>query len=641
MVLFHLLDDEILDLYGAKIKYSKETLMAKLQEDLYLLLAILPIDEVVAISPTFLFENPLCEELIRNNIPLAENYFLVSLMKEHIIEDVYLKKQDRYKRVFDIPKYHDAYYGVRLKQVQDILLCQSDKVVSIGPASFSIFMNQLANHKEKSNIAPRIFQDILKRLQETERDSFLWESVIKQLKKADVPSKTIQALRFRETMSLSYLQAYQQNGVTLIHDPIICPSIKGSQGYDIRMIAILFSLMGIKTMLLSLDAKKFCELKQNNDFRKAMDRVRELLQTGQAIGDIMDKLETENINLKLQKILKQSCGIIQGERCPMTDVLIMLATSEEERAIISKGGWERKRLESKQEYYTCVKEGVSFSLARGYRMGESDAAIMAQKLIDRLNPKVIAMAGFCAGKSGRVQLGDLIVANKIYNYDIGKQISPNDVLPEINSNTLDGTWLQYIERLDFNWIDKIGLQAPADFQWQKNELLIALRNHESVTVEQVYDPQKYPNWGEIIDSLQEEDYILINGTDVELTLTEKGRSYIGEYLVKNIKNIAPEPHVYIGPIATGTKVQTWSHIFQFLETMHDRKTCALDMESHIIGTLANYNNLPFIVVKGVGDFADDGKAFANRFIEFTSFSSCKFIMNLFTADDFKPYWNRT
>ncbi len=109
-------------------------------------------------------------------------------------------------------------------------------------------------------------------------------------------------------------------------------------------------------------------------------------------------------------------------------------------------------------------------------------------------------------------------------------------------------------------------------------------------------------------------------------------------MVKNIDNRPPKKRLSIGAIATGTKVQIWSKIFQRLESMHDRKTYALDMESHVIGKLGNLNRIPFIVVKGIGDYADDGKAFANRFIEGTSYQSCKFIMDLFTMDEFMPYW---
>ena len=120
MVLFQVFDDEILSLYGAEKKFTQAKLQAHLEKDLYFLLAILPVDETIAISPTFLFENTICEKVINSNIELVENGFLVMLMKEPTIGDVFKKKQDHYKRVLKYSKYRDAYNRDRLVRLQSI-----------------------------------------------------------------------------------------------------------------------------------------------------------------------------------------------------------------------------------------------------------------------------------------------------------------------------------------------------------------------------------------------------------------------------------------------------------------------------------------------------------------------------------------
>lgn len=637
MILFQMFDDEILKLYGAERKFKQKCLQARLEEDLYLLLAILPVDETVAISPTFLFESRICEKIIINNIELVENGFLVLLMKEPSIYDVFKKKESRYGRVLKYPKYGNAYKEKRLWQLQNIPFHQIRKSISIGPVSFSLFTESIRRNR---TITSRRSKDLVKRLQETESESFLWESVVEQLQNARYTDEEILNLRVREEMTNSYLRAYQEQGkLMLVNDAGICPSSDDCINIDIQKINRLFKLLKIKDLLLMMGPAKFCQLKLNEDFIENISLVRKLLEQRLSSEDIMRRLHEEKIDLTLNEIIRGVCGIQKEVKHHMTDVLIMIATQEEEQAIISNGDWERTMATEPHlhEYYTCERKGIKFALSRGYDMGESDAAIMAQTMITHLQPRVIAMAGFCAGNSGKVHLGDIIIASKVYSYDIGKQISKIKVLPDISNYDLRGDWRQFIERMDQKWLNNIDIQVPLDFDWQCIELLSELRRIQKLSVNKV-DFNKYPDWENVIKKLEDDRYISIDGKNSLIFLTTEGEKYIGEYIIRNPRYVAEKPSVHIGPIATGTRVQVWSKIFEWLETAHTRKTCALDMESHVIGKLGAFNDIPFIVVKGVGDFADDGKPFANRFIQFTSFVSCEYIINLFTADDFKPYW---
>lgn len=54
------------------------------------------------------------------------------------------------------------------------------------------------------------------------------------------------------------------------------------------------------------------------------------------------------------------------------------------------------------------------------------------------------------------------------------------------------------------------------------------------------------------------------------------------------------------------------------------------MEGHAIGKLAAFNEIPFIVVKDVGDFAQGNKSFDNWFIE--CHASCRFIIEFFSSN---------
>ena len=519
--------------------------------------------------------------------------------------------------------------------------------MSIGSTSFSICISLLEKERERYNIPYPIFSEFINRLRETETTSFLWESVCEQIKKEKLPDGIVRKLRVRAIMSQSYFKAYQKEGIILANDRLLGNvNFSSAFTYDLIKIKKVFSALGIAVPLTMMCCKDFCALKKNGDFILAIKKVHDLLQTGKSIEDILLELRKEKVDWELQNVIKSQSFIrkkgynMATEKIEQKeiDVLIMLATREEEKAIIKQNEWTREKIPTGQEYFVYEKNGIYFALARGYDMGEADAGIMAQKFIDALKPKVIAMAGFCAGRKGKVHLGDVIVANKVYNYDNGKQISETKSLPEISNYSLKGEWYQFIERLDEKWIENIATQAPKDFDQQTIELLSTLLEKDSMDAKKLYDLGNYPDWKEVIANLQQQQYISITGK--MLKLTKKGKKFIEEYIVKNMGDDTYEMKLHIGPIATGTKVQVWSEIFNVLESKHDRKTCAIDMEAHAIGKLSDINEIPFIVVKGVGDFADDGKAFANRYIEYASCASCQFIIELFSREDFIFYWKK-
>lgn len=54
------------------------------------------------------------------------------------------------------------------------------------------------------------------------------------------------------------------------------------------------------------------------------------------------------------------------------------------------------------------------------RMGPVHTAIMASKAIERFQPKLVAMSGICAGFPGEAKMLDIIVADNVWDYSVGK-----------------------------------------------------------------------------------------------------------------------------------------------------------------------------------------------------------------------------
>ena len=53
-------------------------------------------------------------------------------------------------------------------------------------------------------------------------------------------------------------------------------------------------------------------------------------------------------------------------------------------------------------------------------MGMAEAARTTTAAILAFHPKLVMMAGICAGKEGETKLGDLIIANDVFDYSTGK-----------------------------------------------------------------------------------------------------------------------------------------------------------------------------------------------------------------------------
>ena len=74
---------------------------------------------------------------------------------------------------------------------------------------------------------------------------------------------------------------------------------------------------------------------------------------------------------------------------------------------------------------TLVSNGQSLSVVVGccLRMGSTESALLAAKLIDRFRPKIVGLTGICAGFEDKVAYGDVIIANPCWDYTMSSKIT--------------------------------------------------------------------------------------------------------------------------------------------------------------------------------------------------------------------------
>lgn len=136
------------------------------------------------------------------------------------------------------------------------------------------------------------------------------------------------------------------------------------------------------------------------------------------------------------------------------DAVIIVAIPEEKKGVFNAFGippeqWNKSVWNSEYNfrYYQFYNKGLSMVLLMPSKMGMTVAASLATRAILAFRPKLIAMAGICGGRYGKTNLGDIVVASKVFDHTAGKHyadrfafrpdsIPLDDAIADIVSNTV-------------------------------------------------------------------------------------------------------------------------------------------------------------------------------------------------------------
>ncbi len=308
---------------------------------------------------------------------------------------------------------------------------------------------------------------------------------------------------------------------------------------------------------------------------------------------------------------------------PQADVIILTALKEEYDAILEVetgacpgSAWEITTDPDGREVAFRSFQGTQggqlrVAVIRAPEKGGAAAVGAVAPLVETYAPRCLAMCGVCAGRQGAVELGDVIIANLLWDYDIGKQERTKAASGQMTerlrgrrlSYPLNPRWRRRAETFSpprrGDWL----AQRPRTYQAQMDWFLASLLNGEP--------PAEHPqrkdlcaNYPDVVRRLREKEWIF----NPEPRLTEKGKRYIQERLSEHPDGL-PEPKdfkVHVGPIATVTKVQRGPGIFERL-VEEDYTVLGLEMEAAALAAFSHEHEIDTIVMKGVMDFADSEK----------------------------------
>jgi tetratricopeptide (TPR) repeat protein/nucleoside phosphorylase len=330
------------------------------------------------------------------------------------------------------------------------------------------------------------------------------------------------------------------------------------------------------------------------------------------------------------------------------DVLIITAAEIEDEAVraVSDGAlgpWQETEGPPGYGFRVWLRSFVSgdgvplrVALTRSYEMGEA-AGVAAGQLIGPYNPQCLAMCGVCAGNPGRTKLGDVIVADRVYRYDAGSVENPGpDGKPVFHADTMTfpfkAQWTQaaqyYRVPADAAWLAERPRTRDLQAFWVLREVL---EGRDALTSTE--RPKFCADWTEVLQTLVDDKLLVLKGG--KLQLTKGGEERILNQLTLHGGKLPEQDDwkIVVGPMGTGNNLVKDVTIWDRLE-IAQRHIAGLDMEGSIIGLAAHIHNVPYVVVKGVMDYAEPGRT--QGFRKFAARASAEVLLG-FLRKHLKPH----
>ncbi len=150
------------------------------------------------------------------------------------------------------------------------------------------------------------------------------------------------------------------------------------------------------------------------------------------------------------------------------DILIITALYEERKWVqrVFSTEWRDVKREG-TIYQVCdyqINDRVlKIVVVSQLQMGMPQAAILSTKSLVLWSPALVVMTGICAGVRGNVNLGDLIIANKVFDYGSGKVVD-GKLRPAFEPVLVDAWLWQLLEvfRNDNGMCEAIHAEYPLE-----------------------------------------------------------------------------------------------------------------------------------------------------------------------------------
>jgi nucleoside phosphorylase len=239
-----------------------------------------------------------------------------------------------------------------------------------------------------------------------------------------------------------------------------------------------------------LDQKVFLEC-QNCGNLISSEKIEEsisndILECTQCGDNILDQkfLEDTRYRLNPNKVLcaeirsQESTQLIELPEPPIVtqmDFGIITALDTELDAVKSILDRHEQKKVGATTYYlgeiNSSHRSFKVALAKTFKMGNVNAALTTQDLIYNFNPNYIIMIGIAGGlKRDNLELGDVVVADLVIDYEYLKILPESLSEPRIDAHQTDYSIVESAQH--FDWAGSIDLPCPSGDPDKKSKLFI-------------------------------------------------------------------------------------------------------------------------------------------------------------------------
>lgn len=393
MVFYYAFDREMLNANGFSLldPKSQSAIETLIENELKMLIFVMPLSERILISPSFRFESKICREILKRNRAFTESGVIVEYRRESDIQDFWLKKNDAYRSAMEISEdYRNAYdQESTYRDAAAMWIDHIPKQKAIGQVSRDVFMENTQKRGIVSGIATDQVDDVLKITHETREDTFLWERERHMLKKYGVSDEVIRRLGVRDSMNLSYLDVFADQGID------ICQSILGiakpdntNPVYDMWRIKSILEREGIKNNIISLSSESILEIRANPELQDLLDIIRNGLAKGDSDTDIHIRIKASgNIQTLIAKLIIHPLG---GKQMNTSEIISEEKNVLQENTlrILHLSDLHFTELNAMQEHYFYLR----LDLKSNFRISKIDYLIISGDVSDRPNEHMYNVA---------------------------------------------------------------------------------------------------------------------------------------------------------------------------------------------------------------------------------------------------------
>lgn len=280
-------------------------LEGQIEYELRCLIMVMPLDETIILSPSFRYESSVCMSILEKNREFVDDGYIAKYMQETSEYDFKEKKSLRYKSAMEIEKDYYEAYGKRktYQKVNDMPMRRIPKIQQVGKNSREIFKQSIRMKGKKLKINERTLEEIIKIVDGVAEDTFLWEVVEYNLRKANIDARIINALQIREEMNLSYLQVFKGQDIILPYNSnVIGLNIGSTSEYDLSKTCRIMSFLGMELLINSLSAKDILKVRYLVEFQEIMEIIRNGLKNKKSIKDICEDVRNKGDLVHLVKV---------------------------------------------------------------------------------------------------------------------------------------------------------------------------------------------------------------------------------------------------------------------------------------------------------------------------------------------------